>query len=422
MAASHVTYYPPGSASEPDFAAITHGFVYGGATDGFNMNEAKRLATMLDGYKVSNMSWHLILNNTTSTRPKKCGGPTISSLKDCTSFHNVGDLKASPQALPGLDEYPEAWWCGALKLPNSFEMGDGRILRVTAAAMKRPDADEKVCLLAFTHLLLRGPTLVLLRPTHWRVDVTSIRQAAAAISGAQPPGLASASMPASAPPSRSQKALMWYEPPAPGGEQERDELICTILTELICNSPGGLVYPSDIKRGGWRPLRQYLPRGELPNFISEHNQFERCQVSRATWAFRFAARAAQPALADQDDPPGAHAPGSASAAGSQGGDLPAQRAAKVSPKDVAGPVEREHVRHKCVHGEWLQRAARALPAGHELAAFDKHCSVPKGFGECCRFHHRSELFEDKTGKWMVWDAEVVEWLGEDTFYNEVWVE
>jgi hypothetical protein len=86
MAANTFTYYPPGPASGMAFAAITDGFVL---TSDVTMLEAKKLASTLAGYKVGTVPWRLILNNTTSTRPKSCGGRTCEPLISLLAYHRV---------------------------------------------------------------------------------------------------------------------------------------------------------------------------------------------------------------------------------------------------------------------------------------------------------------------------------------------
>ena len=188
---STLTYSPPGPASGPAFAAITNGFVL--ASD-FTMIQAKTLASTLEGYKCSHLLWRIILNNATSKRSNSLGGPTCRALHDFFTYHRVGDLQvnSAPLFTPGsakadeansyLNECPKLWYCAILDLPNSFSMGDQRALKVAAAAVEQNEATQKVCLLAFTHLLLHGPTLVLLRDNHWSEDVTVVQQAAVAIS------------------------------------------------------------------------------------------------------------------------------------------------------------------------------------------------------------------------------------------------
>ena len=393
MAASAFTYYPPGSASATGFDTITDGFVL---THDVTMLDAKTLATTLAGHQVPTVQWRHILNNATSTRPKSCGGPTIEPLANLMAYHPVGDLQGNlaPLVAPGsarahevagcLNACPSAWWCAILDLPNSFAMDDQRVLKVAAAAAKSTDAMQKVCLLAFTHLLLRGPTLVLLRSNHWNVDVTVVQQAAVRISGVQPPASGSGMTIAPAPPPRSQNAYLYYEPPAEGQEQERDDLICQILSDMISESPSGWVRPYATK-GGWRLLRRYVPPGGLAKFIREHNQFQMARMTSTTWAFSFVEQ-------DLGDLPDTHAP-------------------------VSDSVEEREIRvHRCDHGEWQRRSARPLCPGHVLAEFDLIPQPPNDVPACCLPQPREEIYNERTGKWMVWCVEQVEFVHEDVFY------
>ena len=50
------------------FAEITNGFVL---TDACTMYQAKTMASKLASYKVESVEWRFVLNNATSTRPKK---------------------------------------------------------------------------------------------------------------------------------------------------------------------------------------------------------------------------------------------------------------------------------------------------------------------------------------------------------------
>ena len=88
-------------------------------------------------------------------------------------------------------------------------------------------------------------------------------------------------------------ALLYYEPPAAGDEQERDDLICKILTELISNSETGWVNPSAIKRA-WRLLREYVPPRGLAKFIREHQQFQVAQLTPTRWVFSFSDNVSDP--------------------------------------------------------------------------------------------------------------------------------
>ena len=90
-------------------------------------------------------------------------------------------------------------------------------------------------------------------------------------------------------PASGGRTVEYYEPPAAGEEQERDDLICDILTKMIRRSPTGWVSPSHTK-GEWRLLRQYVVPGGLEKFISEHEQFQVVRLTPTTWEFGFAGR------------------------------------------------------------------------------------------------------------------------------------
>jgi hypothetical protein len=156
-------------------------------------------------------------------------------------------------------------------MPNSFSQDDRRCFKVAAAANSKNEAMQKVCLLAFTHLLLSGPNSVLLRGNHWKVAVSTIRQDAISISGIQTPASGSDVMLDPAPPSRSQQAQSHYEEPLPGDEMAREEKIREILTQMINDTDSGWVDPSCTPK--WRLLCRYIPTGGLKHFLQEHDQF-----------------------------------------------------------------------------------------------------------------------------------------------------
>ncbi len=151
-------------------------------------------------------------------------------------------------------------------------MGDQHALKVAAAAESEALASQKVCLLAFTHLLLRGAHAVLLRANHWNCDVTSIQQDATSISGTESPVPDSDVPLAPAPPPRSAHAEWYYEAPPPDQTATRDNEICNILIQMIQDSTSGWVDPSHTKN--WRLLRRFVAPGALKKFLESHPQFE----------------------------------------------------------------------------------------------------------------------------------------------------
>jgi hypothetical protein len=265
------------------------------------MDQAKTMASKLVDYKVDTVHWRHILNNATTTRPQKCGGPTCSPIEGLLQYHGISDLKkdTTPFVEPmpvlptwsddftiHLQECPDAWTCAILNMPNSFTMGDQHGLKVAAAATKKPAAVQKVCLLAFSILLLHGPKRVLLRQNHWKVPVETIQEDAKAIFGEQSPASGSDVNLAPAPLPRSRNAKGYYEAPLPDQMMERKAKICEILTQIIHESASGWVDPRHTKN--WWLLRQYVIPGGLKAFIQQNEQFEIWHHTDKVWFFGFA--------------------------------------------------------------------------------------------------------------------------------------
>ena len=271
------------------------------------MLQTKTVASKLASYKENNVVWRNVLNNATSMRGKNCGGPTCGPIRDLLTSHLVSDLKVDVTSLldpstlhlnqknvskteevsEALKECPDAWYCAILNMPNSFNMGDQHALKVAAAAESEALASQKVCLLAFTHLLLRGAKAVLLRENHWNCDVTRIQQDATSISGKE--SLVPDSGPvAPAPPARSEKTRFLYEQPAPGQTEKRDNDICDILIQMIHRSTSGWVNPT--QANDWGRLCPLVKPGTLKQFLESHPQFEVCTDRNGSkkWWFRLA--------------------------------------------------------------------------------------------------------------------------------------
>lgn len=137
MAATNHEADPLGSAS------FTAGFLLASE---FTINEANTLATLLAESKIRGVSWRSILNNTTSTRQKRLGGPTCDPLAGLIKHHQIGDQTSNYACLLSSEsvgvneiaerllELPDEWWCASLTLPHSFSKGDQQVLKVAAAA------------------------------------------------------------------------------------------------------------------------------------------------------------------------------------------------------------------------------------------------------------------------------------------------
>ena len=75
----------PSAESESAFDEITNGFLL---TCQCTMDQAKTLASKLVDYKVDTVHWRHILNNATSTRPKKCGRATCGPIQNLLDYHD----------------------------------------------------------------------------------------------------------------------------------------------------------------------------------------------------------------------------------------------------------------------------------------------------------------------------------------------
>ena len=105
----------------------------------------------------TNISWHVILNNHSSTRPDSLGGKLFPSLR----------------ALKNFQWRDQEWRC-ELDMPCSFQQDDGLRLVVEATARKKDDAGEKACCKAFATLIAMDASKVVLRPTHWTRPVAEL--------------------------------------------------------------------------------------------------------------------------------------------------------------------------------------------------------------------------------------------------------
>ena len=88
-------------------------------------------------------SWHTVLNNHASTRPRDRGGPLVKAVTDCQEF-------AKP------DRGRSAQWRCTPTLPNSFEKEDGRVLVTRGEARAKMQRRSK---LAFEQSLRSSASL-----------------------------------------------------------------------------------------------------------------------------------------------------------------------------------------------------------------------------------------------------------------------
>ena len=110
--------------------------------------------------KEPHISWHIVLNNHASQRPKQYGGPLCASVKACKQFGRIGSMHSC-----------------RIVLPNSYAPGDGKVVQAEASAQDKHTAEEDVGCVAFARLCADTDGLhnVIFRPAHWNVPTEALK-------------------------------------------------------------------------------------------------------------------------------------------------------------------------------------------------------------------------------------------------------
>ena len=205
---------------------------------------------------VSWITWHTVLNNHASQRPKAHGGALVDSVTACKEFTPPG---------PSCAE----WRC-TLTLPNSFAPGDGRRVEVTGEGTSKDAAGELACLRAVAELISESPQNFVLRPKHWMVSPDELV--------AHLPGGAFAGHQALPVHTRARNRDA-------GAEANMDDAEARVaeLLQRCLHAHGGVFDPSAVshKRMGLGPqdervydkLNKLLKTGQLRAFIDKHPAF-----------------------------------------------------------------------------------------------------------------------------------------------------
>ena len=243
-------------------------------------------------HHVRHISWHIVLNNHASTRPKAHGGPIVPSIKACKTYQSHAPGNASAD-----------WRC-TLHMPNSFAAGDGRRLVTDGDGSTKDEASEVACLRAVASLVSTSPSEFLFRPAHWDIPLDDL------VAGLPGVGAGHQALPVHTP-ARSQDAG------AEASEPDADARVVDLVRRCL-QAHGGEFDPSAIshRKMGRLPgdervyaeFNKLLQPGGLNTFIQHHPEFDSKPKGAngiiITWAHGGAL---------QDVPP--VAPGSASASG-----------------------------------------------------------------------------------------------------------
>ena len=206
------------------------------------------------------VSWHLILNNHASKRPKIYGGSLAHAVTKCKKFEKIEACSTA------------SFWRCILQLPNSFQPNDGRRLEAIGEGCSKDDASEDACRKAMAKLLYEDPSNVVLRPKHWKLSPDELIASLPVSRGshqALPVHISARQKNAGA-----QAALL--------SESERADLIADLI-RLCLNTHGGEFDPSKIchqktllgpdEERVYSRLNRLLLPGELRDFIDLHPEF-----------------------------------------------------------------------------------------------------------------------------------------------------
>ena len=254
--------------------------------------------------KESHISWHLVLNNHFSQRPKEHGGALCKSVRACKEY----DIK-------------DGQYCCRIRLPNSYWPDDAKRIEVEGL---HPDdkakAGDAAGCAAFTILCSNkdGLPRVLLRPKHWKVPIADL---VADIGRILDPAVTFQHLPVHERRATASGATVPHGglKDVPENQKER----AAELIRLTLWAHGGSFDPAKIDHkkivavSGRQPgavyhqLGQLLPKGTLKQFIEQHAEFDIDEQEGARcWnvKWRSAASAALPAASSSAAASGAPSP------------------------------------------------------------------------------------------------------------------
>ena len=220
---------------------------------------------------VATVKWHLVLNNTMSTRPKSRGGPVVGSVEKCKRYTEL----ALPPQNAGVRVATPVNEC-LLHLPHSFEPGDGKVVKITGRGVSRSAASEDACCGAMVQLLCAEPHEVVLRQTHWKMPLQDLVDHLCRIANMTAPD--TGRQPLAAPIPRDPLPLS-----VTGSHMEKFAMVEQIVRRCL-ETHDGAFDPSLISRkkygtgpnetAPWHQLDSLLDKGKFRNFIEQHPDFQ----------------------------------------------------------------------------------------------------------------------------------------------------
>ena len=127
------------------------------------------LEALLVRHHTTIATWHSVLNNHSSTKPRSMGGPMIRSLTELKDYWTDNG----------------SHYC-RINMPCSFQHGDGIPCSVEACAETKAEASENACLRTLAHILAENQTEVRLRPKHWNISIRQLHERIDAVLRGEP--------------------------------------------------------------------------------------------------------------------------------------------------------------------------------------------------------------------------------------------
>ena len=230
------------------------------------MEDLEVVKRFLQDQHVARVPWHTVLNNTTSTRPKRRGGPVVHAISELKHF----DMTAAGFATP-------MHRC-VLRLPHSFAAFDGKEVEAIGYGQTQKEADEAACCDAMAKLLCAEPFNVVLHGNHWKMLTNALQEEVFRIIQRQVPTLEH--QPLTVPPSHP------LEEATIDAERKEDQsfwLVDTVVRRCL-ETHGGTFDPARInsrlyglrpdEAPPWEVLAATLNKGELRGFIDQHPAFQ----------------------------------------------------------------------------------------------------------------------------------------------------
>ena len=271
---------PPPPADAADVETLwSSSDLYGNITDddaGWDWTILKFM-DYLGMVKAENQNFHIILNNNWN-RCNEAGARIMPLVQKCHTMEpaNGGGFKAT------------------LHTQNAFCVNDRCELRVSANGENKKDAISNVCCKALALLLLTDASKVLLQDKQWQVPCDAIYNTAMMMKGIYVQRWARSAIgectigdeePRVQPLHSRAIAGLSYEPPqGPEQQQERDQMITTLLNMEI--AAHGVAWPFQLHRGRWRLLDKLLPPrvGALKEWVQARpKEFKIILDNRQRW-------------------------------------------------------------------------------------------------------------------------------------------